>query len=434
MARCSKRKGGGCAYCGAKMSLQPITDAVHLVHGPMVCLGHNWESRPTCSSGSLVHRTNFITDLSEMDIALGGERKLRRAIEAVAARHDPAAMFVYQTCVPAMIGDDLAAVCTAARVECPVIPVELPGLAGGKDHGTVAAGDVLLNHVIGTREPESVTATHINLIGEYNVAGELWQVVPLLAQLGIRVLASIPGDGRYSAIAGAHRARAAITLCSRALGDLAAKMQARYGIPFIDGSFYGRTNVSATLRGIAALLAAQGGPADLPERTEALIRREEAHSEARLRPYRDRLKGKRALLGTGGVKAWSLAAALQDLGMEVVGTSVTKSSAAERCRAAALVGEGRLTDGLGILQKGAVDVVLSGGVARMKAMAAGIPWVEINHERRFALCGYDGMVRLAAAIDAAIASPFHASPFHDSLTVAPWEQGAVVLPFVQRCR
>jgi len=426
------RRGGGCAFCGAKMSLQPIVDAVHLIHGPMICLGHNWDSRPTGSSGTLLHRTNFTTDLSESDTVLGGERKLVRAIEAAVARHDPAAVFVYQTCVPAMIGDDVGAVCraAAARMGRPVIPVDLPGLAGGKDHGTDSAGGILLDHVIGTREPDNRTATDINLIGEYNVAGELEQVKALLAQLGIRVLASIPGDGRYGDIAGAHRARASVTLCSRSLGSLAEALRDRYGIPVLRGSFYGCASIAETLRGIAGLLAERGGPADLPDRAEALIRREEARVQVALAPYRSRLTGKRALLATGGAKAWSLAALVQYLGLEVVATVVTKTSAVERSRAAALVGEDRLSDGLSLVGLRA-DVVLSGGIARLKAMRAGLAWVEVNHERRMALSGYDGVIRLAEAIDAALSNPLR-----QSLNAPPpWEEISTrILPFPRRAR
>jgi Nitrogenase molybdenum-iron protein, alpha and beta chains len=430
-----ERRGGGCAFCGARMALQPITDAVHLVHGPMLCLGHNWVSRPTQSSGSLLHRADFTTALSEMDVVFGGEAKLVAAIGQAVARHDPAAVFVYQTCVPAMTGDDVAAACAtaAAKVARPVIPVDLPGLSGTKDYGTWAAADVLLDHVIGTREPGRITDTDILLIGEYNVAGEVDRIRALLAKLDIRILASIPGDGRFAEIATAHRAKAAVTLCSRALDGLAEKLEARYGIPFLRGSFHGIANVSNTLRGIAGLLAAQGGPADLPDRAEALIRHEEARVETRLRPYRALLAGKRAALASGGVKAWSLAAALQSLGMEVVATSVAKTSEEERGCAARVVGEDRLTQGLpqSCLQGGSVDVALGGGIARREAMRAGVAWVEINHERPMALCGYDGTVRLAAAIHAALSQTLLAS-----VTASPpWERHtAIVTPFPGRCR
>ena len=32
---------GGCAFDGAKIALQPITDVAHLVHGPIACEGNS---------------------------------------------------------------------------------------------------------------------------------------------------------------------------------------------------------------------------------------------------------------------------------------------------------------------------------------------------------------------------------------------------------
>jgi nitrogenase molybdenum-cofactor synthesis protein NifE len=39
---------GGCAFDGAMISLVPITDAAHLVHGPIACAGNSWGSREVC--------------------------------------------------------------------------------------------------------------------------------------------------------------------------------------------------------------------------------------------------------------------------------------------------------------------------------------------------------------------------------------------------
>ena len=42
---------GGCAFDGAKIALQPITDVAHLVHGPIACEGSSWDNRNSASSG-----------------------------------------------------------------------------------------------------------------------------------------------------------------------------------------------------------------------------------------------------------------------------------------------------------------------------------------------------------------------------------------------
>ncbi|RWE28595.1 MAG: nitrogenase iron-molybdenum cofactor biosynthesis protein NifE, partial [Mesorhizobium sp.] len=102
----------------------------------------------------------------------------------------------------------------------------------------------LLDHVIGTVEPDDPGPYDINILGEFNLSGEFWLVKPLLDRLGIRVRASIPGDARYLDIATAHRARATMMVCSTALINLAREMEQRWEIPFFEGSFYGITDTS----------------------------------------------------------------------------------------------------------------------------------------------------------------------------------------------
>jgi len=164
---------GGCAFDGAKIALQPITDVAHLIHGPIGCEGHSWDNRGAKSSGPQLYRTSFTTSINEQDIIFGGEKHLYRAIKEVVEKYDPPAVFVYQTCVPAMIGDDLEAVCKAAgkKLGKPVIPINVPGFVGSKNLGNKLAGEALLDYVIGTEEPAETTPYDINIIGEYNLSG-----------------------------------------------------------------------------------------------------------------------------------------------------------------------------------------------------------------------------------------------------------------------
>ena len=417
----------GCAFRGAKLALQPITDVAHLVHGPITCQGHSWAVRPTFSSGSQLHRTTFITDLGEMDIIYGGERKLSRAISDIVARHDPAAVFVYQTCLPAMIGDDIGGVCKAMSARCgrPVIAVDAPGFAGGKDWGNEFGGRVLVEQVIGTREPEISTDADIVLIGDYNVAGSVTSLRSLLQQMGIRTLASIPGDGRYHDIACAHRARASLTLCSRAMVNLADHLQKRFGIPGVPGNLYGITHTSQTLRNLATLLARQSGKVSFLKQAQTLIAREEAAAWQQLAPYRKRLQGKRALLVAGGTKSWGMITALAEIGLTVIGSSLQKTSAEDRRCAREIAGPRNvgLYDGWGpqgleaFLRQQKIDVLLSGLGASFAATRAKTAWVDIRHHRMAALTGYDGVVRLAAEIDAACSNPV----FAQVRLPSPWE-------------
>ena len=126
---------GGCAFDGAKIALQPITDVAHLVHGPIACEGNSWDNRGAKSSGSSLYRTGFTTDMNENDVIFGGEKRLYKSIKEILDKYDPPAVFVYQTCVPAMIGDDIDAVCKAASAKFgkPIIPVNSPGFVGPEE-------------------------------------------------------------------------------------------------------------------------------------------------------------------------------------------------------------------------------------------------------------------------------------------------------------
>ncbi len=130
----------------------------------------------------------------------------------------------------------------------------------------------------------------VNLIGEWNVGGEFWNVAPLLDELGLRVLCTLTGDARFRDIQGMHRAELNMVVCSKAMLSVARGMQERWGTPFFEGSFYGMADTSQALRDFAHHL----GDSDLAVRTEALIAREEAAATAALAPYRQRLAGKRA--------------------------------------------------------------------------------------------------------------------------------------------
>lgn len=411
---------GGCSFDGAQITLFPIADAAHIVHGPITCAGSSWNGRGSLSSGPRLYGLGMTTDLSETDIIMGrGEKRLLFAIKEAVERYAPAAVFVYQTCVPALIGDDIGAVCKAAeqRFGLPVIPVDAAGFYGTKNLGNRIAGETLVNHVVGRMEPlppppawgeKKIPVHDVALIGEFNIAGEFWHVHPLFDELGLRILCTLAGDARFRQAASMHRAQANMLVCSKALVNVARRLQEKYGIPWFEGSFYGIADTSAALRGFAGLL----GDPDLTARTEALVAREEAAIRARLAPWKERLRGKRVLLYTGGVKSWSVVAALQELGMTVVATGTKKSTGEDKARIRALMGEEALMidDGnplklLEIARTEQADLLMAGGRNMYTALKARLPFLDINQEREHPFAGYVGMEILARRLCQTLESP-----------------------------
>ncbi len=409
---------GGCSFDGAQIALLPIADVAHIVHGPIACAGSSWDNRGTRSSGPTLYRIGMTTDLSETDVIMGrSEKRLFLAIKQAIETYRPEAVFIYNTCVTALIGDDVEAVCKAAseRWNVPVVPVDAAGFYGTKNLGNRLAGEAMFKHVIGTREPEAAPPhpagikTHdISLIGEYNIAGEFWHVAPLFDELGLRILGTLSGDARFRDVQTLHRAEVTMVVCAKALLNVARKMKDNFGIPFFEGSFYGVADMSAALRDFARIIQ----DPDLSARTEALIAREEAKAHAALEPWRARLKGKRALLYTGGVKSWSIVSALQDLGMKVVATGTKKSTEEDKARIREIMGPDAkmIDDGspkalLSTYEEYKADILIAGGRNLYTALKARIPFLDINQEREFAYAGYSGMEELARQLALTMDSP-----------------------------
>jgi nitrogenase molybdenum-cofactor synthesis protein NifE len=442
---CSRPKpgaaAGGCCFDGASIALLPIADVAHIVHGSIACAGSSWDNRGTRSTGPTLYRIGMTTDLTDQDVIMGrGEKRLFYAIKQALERYRPAAVFVYNTCVPALIGDDIEAVCKAAqaRWQVPVVPVDAAGFYGTKNLGNRLAGEAMLKYVIGTREPDrlppeasslGIRVHDVNLIGEYNIAGELWHVLPLLDEMGLRVLCTLSGDARFREVQTMHRAEVNMLVCSKAQINVARKLQERYGIDWFEGSFYGIRATSQALRDFAHLI----GDPTLSERTEALIAREEAIIDAALNPYRARLKGRRALLYTGGVKSWSIVSALQDLGMEVVATGTRKSTKEDKARIRELMGQDArmIEDGnpralLDTVYAAGADILIAGGRNLYTALKARLPFVDINQEREHGYAGYAGMLTLAKRLTLALECPIWTTV----RAPPPWQPGAAQPPLV----
>jgi nitrogenase molybdenum-cofactor synthesis protein NifE len=436
---CAKPKpgatAGGCAFDGAQIALLPVVDVAHIVHGPIACAGSSWDNRGTRSTGPKLYRIGMTTDLTEQDVIMGrSEKRLFHSIKQAVDTYHPPAVFVYNTCVPALIGDDIDAICKAAseKVGVPVVPVDCAGFYGTKNLGNRIAGEAMVKYVVGSREPDpipdhlqrpGIKVHDVNLIGEYNIAGELWHVLPLLDELGIRVLCTLAGDARYREVQTMHRAEVNMMVCSKAMLNVARKLEAQYGTPWFEGSFYGITDTTQALRDFARLI----NDPSLTERTEALIEREETRIRKALEPWRERLTGKRVLLNTGGVKSWSVVSALQDLGMTLVATGTKKSTEEDKARIRELMGEEALMLDdvspkklLQVVKDYRCDILIAGGRNMYTALKARLAFLDINQEREFGYAGYEGMLELCRQLALTMESPI----WEAVRAPAPWRKSA----------
>lgn len=408
---CRSRGGESCAFDGAAIVLMPIADAAHVVHGPISCIGNAWEGRGVHSTAGEMHQRGFTSDIGELDIVYGGEARLEQTVREVVNHEKPAAVFVYATCVTGLIGEDIDAVCKRLSSELwvPVIPVNAPGFVGPKNLGNRIAGETLIEFVFGTAEPTQTTPTDLTLIGEYNVAGDLRYVDPLLAECGINVLSHVTGGARFEELRYAHRAKVAALVCSRALVNAATALNRRWSVPVVEVSFFGATETARSLRLIGSLLETHSpGAAGLARRIDEVIGRRETSLADALRPYEE-LRGKKAVLYSGGVKSWSMASALMDLGIEILAVGTKKSSHEDEEKVRALLGDDiPLIEDISparirrLFAEDGADLLIAGGRNRYLAAKEGWPFIDVNQEREHAYAGYEGLLHLAEDLLASV--------------------------------
>ena len=340
----------------------------------------------------------------------GGEHQLETSLRQLISKYSPKAAFIYGTCVIGVIGDDVAAVCRRVEqdVGIPVIPVLAEGFRGTKRDGYNSATRALLT-LIGRGDTSNIGKCSINLMGDFNVAGESWIIKKYFERMGIEIVSVLTGDGRVDDISRAHGAKLNVVQCAGSMTPLAQSMQERYGIPFIRVSFFGIEDTSDALYRTAKFFCS---PSILSS-TQALVTEELSRVLPELRSIRSELQGKRAGLYVGGAfKAFSLVRALRQLGVSVVVAGTQTGNQEEYAELQAVCDEDTIiVDDTNPLELAAflvekdVDVFIGGVKERPVAYKLGIGFCDHNHERKTALAGFEGAVAFAREIHATATSP-----------------------------
>jgi nitrogenase molybdenum-cofactor synthesis protein NifE len=399
-----------CVFCGSRVVLYPIADALHVVHGPAGCAAYTWDIRGALSSGPELHRMSFTTDLQEREVIYGGEPKLYRSLCELIDYYRPKAAFVYSTCIVGLIGDDVAAVCRRVEAEkgVPVLDVQSEGFKGTKKDGYRAACEALAR-LVGTGSTDGIGPASINILGEFNLAGETWTIRRYYEQMGVQVVATITGDGRVDDIRRAHGARLNVVQCSGSMVHLARIMEQKYGIPLLRVSYFGIEDMSRALYDVAAHF---GDPL-IEERSRRIVRDEAAAIMPELKKYRQALGGRRAAVYVGGAfKAFSLVRSLRTLGMKTVVAGSQTGNREDYALLRDLCDEGTIlvddTNPLELsrfLREKQVDLLIGGVKERPIAYKLGIGFCDHNHERKIALAGFEGMLNFAREVYGTVMSP-----------------------------
>jgi nitrogenase molybdenum-cofactor synthesis protein NifE len=400
-----------CVFCGSRVVLYPIADALHLVHGPIGCAAYTWDIRGALSSGPELHRLSFSTDLTETDVIYGGETKLYKALTQLIDIHHPRAAFVYSTCIVGLIGDDVTSVCKKVEKEkgIPVLPVHSEGFKGTKKDGYKAACDALFK-LIGKGSINDISPYSINILGEFNIGGEAWIIRDYYERMGIQVVSIMTGDGRVEEIGKSHGAKLNVVQCSGSMTHLAKAMQEKYDIPFIRVSYFGIEDMAQALYDVASHFKDKP---EIMEKTRELVRKEVSDIYPLLQKYKMDLNGKNAAIYVGGAfKAFSLIKALKHLGMTTVlaGSQTGDKDDYEVLRqmcdeGAVIVDDANPLELSKYLIEKDADLFIGGVKERPIAYKLGVGFCDHNHERKTPLAGFVGMLNFAKEVHATVTSP-----------------------------
>lgn len=400
-----------CVFCGSRVVLYPIADAVHLIHGPIGCAAYTWDIRGALSSGPQLHRLSFSTDLREKDVVFGGEPKLYKALCELIDVHKPKAAFVYSTCIVGIIGDDVEAVCRKVSREkgIDVLPVHSEGFKGTKKDGYKAACDALFN-LVGTGDTADIAPVSINILGEFNIGGEAWIIKDYYEQIGVNVVSVMTGDGRVDDIRRSHGAKLNVVQCSGAMTFLAESMKEKYNIPYIRVSYFGLEDMAKALYDVADFFKEN---IKIKERVKKLVKKEIEEIYPKLQKIKADVTGKRAAIYVGGAfKAFSLIKALRYLGLNVVlagsqtGNSRDYKILKKMCDDGTVILDDANPLELSkyIIEK-KVDLFIGGVKERPIAYKLGVGFCDHNHERKIPLAGFEGMLHFAREIHTTVTSP-----------------------------
>jgi len=314
----------GCTYAGCKgVIMGPASDIVNLVHGPIGCSFYAWLTRRNQTDAKNDTNANYInycmsTDMQDSDIIFGGEKKLAAAIQEAYDLFHPKAIAVFATCPVGLIGDDIHAVAKKMKEQfgdCNVFAFSCEGYKGvSQSAGHHIANNQVFTHVVGKSETEKTDKYKINLLGEYNIGGDGFEIDRIFEKCGIKNISTFSGNATYDKFASANQADLSCVMCHRSINYVADMLETKYGIPWIKVNFIGAEATAKSLRKIAQYFGEQA----LIDLVEKVITEEMPEVMAVQQEVYPRTEGKTAMLFLGGSRAHHYQELFKEMGIKTL--------------------------------------------------------------------------------------------------------------------
>jgi len=313
----------GCTYAGCKgVIMGPTRDIVNLVHGPIGCSFYAWLTRRNQTDpgpeGENYMPYCFSTDMQEQDIIFGGEKKLEAAIQEAYDLFHPKSIAVFATCPVGLIGDDIHTVTANMKKkfgDCNVYAFSCEGYKGvSQSAGHHIANNQVFRHIVGKNDEVKPGKYKINLLGEYNIGGDGFEIDRIFTKCGITCISTFSGNSTYDQFASSHTADLNAVMCHRSINYVADMLEVKYGIPWIKVNFIGADSTAKSLRKIARYF----GEKELIDQVEKVIAEEMPDVQAARDDVLTRTDGKTAMLFVGASRAHHYQGLFNEMGMKTI--------------------------------------------------------------------------------------------------------------------
>ncbi len=314
----------GCSYAGCKgVVLGPTRDIVHITHGPIGCGFYSWltrrnQTRPESDSHANYMTYSFSTDMQDDQIIFGGEKKLKAAIDEAVKLFNPKAISIFSTCPVGLIGDDVHAVAREMEEKYPHINIfgfSCEGYKGvSQSAGHHVANNKVFTDVVGLDNSVREGKFRVNLLGEYNIGGDAFEIERIFNKCGINLHSTFSGNSTYEDFISAHTAELNVVMCHRSINYMADMMEKKYGIPWFKVNFIGAEATAKSLRKIAQYFEDK----ELIERVEKVIAEEMPSVKTVSEDVKSRCEGKLAMMFVGGSRAHHYQELFKEIGMPTI--------------------------------------------------------------------------------------------------------------------
>ncbi|GHU82237.1 nitrogenase [Clostridia bacterium] len=315
-------QGLQCQQINSISAVLSLEDSAFIIHSPQGCSGCVTMGADGYRVGQAHRGVHFIksprvivTNLDQNDIIMGGEAKLRKAVDLAVERYSPKLIFIFTSCASGIIGDDIDSIAASIQpdINSILVPIHCDGFksricASGFDAAFIAIQKYLLPKVAQPREEGLV-----NLFAPTTISyKDQLEIERMLDLLGAKVN-YIPFYSSLEKIQKITSAQASTSICKVFADEFMKELDETYGIPFAHTVMpIGVRNTDKWFLGIAKLL----GKEDL---AKEYIEKEHARVLPQLEEIKTRLQGKKVFICGGTGRSFAAAALIDDFGMELVG-------------------------------------------------------------------------------------------------------------------